>query len=729
MARWLFNCICMKVKHLPCLLFYMLVASAGAVGLEPSRAPETWFVKSFEPPFESVSNVRDVVVQPLEKATKQWLICILVPHLKDPAWRGVNFGLSERARQLNISFFVMSAGGYLQTERQKEQFDVCVKRNPDAIILGSNNETDLVEQVAELKGRIPVFLLMNEFPTDIVQGWVGPSWYENEAKLISIAKNNQGKQKLLWLSTLGGSKESLQGVVDSANRLKMDVVMSSEVDNAFAAHQFNLIKLLSAHPDITDVAGPAMAIEYTSSFLYSNIPESEIDLYSSYYIPSLYRLIKLQRVKAAIDQRVVLAGLLSMEMAVRYLEGKPLPKFIDVVGEALSYDNIDKIDKYYSFPPYGWQGSYSYNYELPYPSTVRQYHMQSNRAKQTSEHTYQKPALLLKDLKVVSWDNEHSLEGKKTIDSYSFLQSSRHPWKLCALYPNMHDDYWISINYGMVKHATNLGVELIVFEASGYDGITDQREQIVECLNRKVDAIILGATSGSLLQAEIAIAALSTPVFSLVNYIPNEYVSGRVGVSWYDVGLSASELLHSEIQQNPEIDKVGWFGSPIGRGGSEALKKGILDGMAEYGKTLSYVSHSPNTTDAKRTEIIKMLKQLSDIDCIVAGGAAIKALLAEKVQHRLGEDVCLIADYFSHSALRGLLRGRVSSANTDQMVAQGMLSIDQAVRHLEGKEYLKNMGPEVLKVTPENLKDFQIQFSLNPSSFQPTFYVPARNRD
>lgn len=726
---------CMSPKHmilrrLLCFLFCMLVVSFRAVGLELTRTPDSWVVKSFEPPFRSISNVRELVVQPLEETATKWLICVMVPDLKDPAWRGINFGVVERAKQLNISLFVLSAGGYLNSQTQKEQFDVCVDRNPDAIVLGPTNEKSLVDKVKELNGRIPVFILMNEFPTDIIQGWVGPSWYENESKLLSVAKDFHRDQKLLWLNSLGGSKDSLQGVVDSANSLGMRVVMSKEADNTFESHQSNLMKILAEHPEISDVAGPAMAIEYTSYFLRKNYPESEIGLYASYYIPSLYRLIKQKRVIASIDQRAVLAGLISIEMAIRYLEGKRLPKYVDVTGEVLTHKNIDEIDRYYSNPPYGWQGVYSYNYELPYANSPREPHTEQKSSKKEIElntnKSDRKP--IPKELRVVSWPDKDSLKGQQTISQYSFLKTSSRNWTLCALYPNLYDDYWLSINYGMVHQATKLGVELFVYEASGYHGINEQREQIVECLKHNADAIILGATSGELLRSDIEKAAQSTPVFSIVNYIPNEYIAGRVGVSWYEVGLNSAELLYDKVMQQSGIDSIAWLGSPKGLGSSKALQEGILDGLAGHGKTVAYTSNSPNTAEAKRTEIKKMLRRHSDVDCIVAGGPAITALLAEKAQHRLDEDVCLIADHFGHSVFRGLKRGRVSAAISDQMVAQGMLSIDQAVRHLEGKAYLKNMGPEILQVTPGNLNDLSVFFSLNPVEFQATFYVPPRDR-
>ncbi|HXV31600.1 MAG TPA: TMAO reductase system periplasmic protein TorT, partial [Sinorhizobium sp.] len=68
-------------------------------------------------------------------------------------------------------------------------------------------------------------------------------------------------------------------------------------------------------------------------------------------------------------------------------------------------------------------------------------------------------------------------------------------------------------------------------------------------------------------------------------------------------------------------------------------------------------------------------------------------------------------------------RGRVLAAPTDSAVIQGRVAIDQAVRILEGKDYLKHVGPQLYVIDKSNIDSFDYGSSLAPPDFQPTFTV------
>lgn len=55
---------------------------------------------------------------------------------------------------------------------------------------------------------------------------------------------------------------------------------------------------------------------------------------------------------------------------------------------------------------------------------------------------------------------------------------------------------------------------------------------------------------------------------------------------------------------------------------------------------------------------------------------------------------------------------------------QGRIAVDQAIRILEGKDYLKHVGPALFVVTQDNIKEFDTASTLAPPTFKPTFKVP-----
>jgi len=60
------------------------------------------------------------------KASKDWNICVSFPHLKDPAFVALNYGMTEEAKLLGVSIHTMDAGGYTGLSTQISQIEDCV---------------------------------------------------------------------------------------------------------------------------------------------------------------------------------------------------------------------------------------------------------------------------------------------------------------------------------------------------------------------------------------------------------------------------------------------------------------------------------------------------------------------------------------------------------------------------------------------------------------------------
>ena len=63
------------------------------------------------------------------------------------------------------------------------------------------------------------------------------------------------------------------------------------------------------------------------------------------------------------------------------------------------------------------------------------------------------------------------------------------------------------------------------------------------------------------------------------------------------------------------------------------------------------------------------------------------------------------------------------AAPTDSAVVQGRVAIDQAVRILEGKDFLQHAGPELYVIDSSNIDSVHYESSLAPRDFKPTFNV------
>ena len=54
---------------------------------------------------------------------------------------------------------------------------------------------------------------------------------------------------------------------------------------------------------------------------------------------------------------------------------------------------------------------------------------------------------------------------------------------------------------------------------------------------------------------------------------------------------------------------------------------------------------------------------------------------------------------------------------------QGRVAVDQAVRILEGKDFLKHVGPQLYVIDSNNVGSFDRDSSLAPADFKPEFNV------
>ena len=62
-------------------------------------------------------------------------------------------------------------------------------------------------------------------------------------------------------------------------------------------------------------------------------------------------------------------------------------------------------------------------------------------------------------------------------------------------------------------------------------------------------------------------------------------------------------------------------------------------------------------------------------------------------------------------------------ANSDQMVLQGVMAIDQVVDFLDGNDFELQQGPQIITLDRAKLGNIDIEQSLSPSYFKPQYSV------
>lgn len=297
-----------------------------------------------------------------------------------------------------------------------------------------------------------------------------------------------------------------------------------------------------------------------------------------------------------------------------------------------------------------------------------------------------------------------------------------HPLTLCALYPHLRDAYWLSVNQGMVEEAKRLGVKLRIHEAGGYGAIAEQRQQLQQCVSEGSDAILLGAVSYDGLNE--AITASPLPVFGLVNDLPAGLVRAKVGVSWYQMGWQMGHWLAKRHPAGSPPVSVALFPGPQASGGNNFVEPGFADGIKGSAIRLVTTARGDNSREIQRTLVQQTLARHPDLDYLVGGAIAAEVAVNELAQRQLDRPKVL-STYFSHGVQRGLRRGKILAANSDQMRLQGRLAVAQAVCLLQKpnageRQCPRVMGPPILTLEapladPGN--------SLSDGAFRPVYRV------
>uniref|UniRef100_UPI0005D2D2D5 Monosaccharide ABC transporter substrate-binding protein, CUT2 family n=1 Tax=Bradyrhizobium sp. (strain BTAi1 / ATCC BAA-1182) TaxID=288000 RepID=UPI0005D2D2D5 len=319
-------------------------------------------------------------------------------------------------------------------------------------------------------------------------------------------------------------------------------------------------------------------------------------------------------------------------------------------------------------------------------------------------------------------DPPFAADGKSSDVKYVPLEKASKPWKLCVSFPHMKDAYWLGVDYGVAEESKRLGVKMNLVEAGGYTELNKQISQIEDCVASGTDAVIIGAISADGLNKVIGeIAKKKIPVIDLVNGISSPDIAAKSLVSFYTMGAeTGSYLAKKHPAGTPEV-VVGWFPGPAGAGWVEAANKGFMD--AVKGSAIKVLEPKYGDTGKEvQAKLVEDALQAAPNIRYVAGTAVTAEAAQGLIRERgLKGKVDLLAFYMTPGVYEGIKRGLIMAAPADSMVIQGRIAVDQAVRILEGKDYVKHVGPKIFVVDSANIATVPQANILPPDGFKPVF--------
>ncbi|WP_436639810.1 TMAO reductase system periplasmic protein TorT [Microbaculum sp. FT89] len=325
---------------------------------------------------------------------------------------------------------------------------------------------------------------------------------------------------------------------------------------------------------------------------------------------------------------------------------------------------------------------------------------------------------------VESWDPPFDMASPRTSVEYVPLNKASKPWELCVSFPHMKDAYWLGVDYGVSEEAKRLGVKMQLVEAGGYTELQKQVSQIEDCVAAGADAVIIGAISFDGLNNLVSeIRKKDIPVIDVINGMSSPELSAKSLVSFGEMGAKAGQFLAEAHPAGSDTVKVGWFPGPAGAGWVEAGNTGFMAAVDGSAAEVVETKYGDTGKEAQSKLVEDTLEAHPDLDYIVGTAVTAEAAVPILRDRGLTDQVKVLSYYFTPGVDQGIRRGQILAAPTDSTVIQGRIAVDQAVRILEGKDYMKHVGPALYVVSQDTIKDFDPSSTLAPDGFKPVFRV------
>ena len=320
------------------------------------------------------------------------------------------------------------------------------------------------------------------------------------------------------------------------------------------------------------------------------------------------------------------------------------------------------------------------------------------------------------------WDPPFNQQRQHVRREYVPLAHASKTWQVCAAIPHLKDDYWLAVNSALIQESRRLGVRLNVFEAGGYENVEMQKRQIADCVKDGANGLILGAISADGLNDLIgSYAARGIPVVDLFNGVTSRAIAARAAADFYDMGFAAGQSLKQLTDAEGRAVRIAWFPGPKGAGWVAAGDQGLRDALK--GTRIAIVDTSFGDTGiVEQTRLLNAtLDRHRGLDYIVGTAVTAEAAVQVLRERNLSLRTKVISYYFSPGVYRGIQRGTIVVAPSDQPAVQAKLSVDLTVRILEKRDHLTHVSAPVLLVDHDNVNRFDVGSSLAPPGFRPIF--------
>ena len=336
--------------------------------LAHAQTARSFPIDRWDPPFNVVHHHVAESYQMLDHVSKKWVVCAVLPHLKDSYWLAVDYGLVSEATRLGIDLRVYEAGGYDKADVQVRQVNACMDAGAQALLVGAIDPD-------KLTGAISRFLAKGHPVIDFINGGinnprptarVASDQFElaERAGAVVLAKSQGKPTRILWFpgpQGVGWSTAANAGLIHALQNSNVLIVDTLWGEPGVAVQTKLLEQALGRHPDLDFVVGNGIAAEAAVTELRRRGLAEKVPIVSYYITINVYRAIQRGSILAVPSDQPALQSSLALDMGVKALEGMPIPKHVSVQFETISKGETPSINLHDSLAPDGFEPIFGVN--------------------------------------------------------------------------------------------------------------------------------------------------------------------------------------------------------------------------------------------------------------------------------------------------------------------------------------------------------------------------------
>ncbi len=358
---------------LQCQVYFILAAALFCLPAAAAKADTAdWAPVSvwvWDPPFDTASPRTRQQYEAVETASREWKICASIPHLKDAYWLGVNYGLVDETKRLNVSLRLFEAGGYGNLDTQISQIESCVEEGSDALIVSGIDFDKLNPTLAQVHARgIPVIDLINgvSFP-EVAAKSLG-DFYDNGFAIgqyiVDLHKGSKDPIKVLWFPGPKGAgwvARAEAGFNDAIEGRGIEILATAYGDTGKKTQAKLVETALKEHPEVDYIVGTAVTAEAAVDIVRRQRLTGRTGILAYYFSPGVHRGLQRGTIVAAPSDLPAIQARIALDQAVRILESKPHLKHVGPQVVVTDRPNLKDFDLSTSLAPKGFKATFDVN--------------------------------------------------------------------------------------------------------------------------------------------------------------------------------------------------------------------------------------------------------------------------------------------------------------------------------------------------------------------------------